>query len=157
MRGLLQALLFVLVILGLIAVFDPHGRHDHNVAKKTACVSNVKQNALALITYASDFDEHFPTHDWMDSAVRNLKTENILRCPETGKSGPDIYGYALNTLRLGANLRTMNSPEKAILLFDSKDLAKNVVGDESLMPKPGRHHGVNSVGYADGHVKFTKN
>jgi prepilin-type processing-associated H-X9-DG protein len=124
----------------------------HGPAPKTVCLSNLKRLGNGMLDYASDNDERLPVANWMEFAQTRAKADTPLRCSELPKPGPDAYGYAMHKRMVGQQLTKLKEPDKAVMLFESTDLGRNVVGDLSLVPTPGRHSKGNMFGYADGHV-----
>ncbi len=141
----------VLLFCGILTFFPVYG-YPKTKARAGQCMSNVKQNAVALQLYASDYNELLPDRDlWMDAIVPYTKHEPF-HCPDLMKAGRmDEYGYCVN-----ASLKTLHnlpSPEVTPLVFESVNLARNASGGIDSLPKPGRHEGSNSVAFADGHAK----
>lgn len=129
-RGLSQAsgftlieLLVVIAIIALLAaiLFPVFARAREN-ARRSACMSNLKQIALGMIQYTQDNDERFPRPGgptgtcWSAAEVTTygvlpqsqamnimpyIKSEQIFRCPsQTGANnvaGRVLSSYATNT------------------------------------------------------------
>jgi prepilin-type N-terminal cleavage/methylation domain-containing protein/prepilin-type processing-associated H-X9-DG protein len=59
-------LIELLVVIAIIAIFAailfPVFAQAREAARKTSCVSNVKQLGAAYMMYLQDYDEHFPPH-----------------------------------------------------------------------------------------------
>lgn len=147
-RGFLVGAAVALAALCLIPTEE-----TKEAAKRIACLSNVKQRALALTMYAEDADGRFPNcARWMDATAVYLKAayggEGSLRCPVVFDAG---FGYAFDAARSGA--KAPSRPEAAPLVYDSTSLARNASDRFASLPQPGRHEGGNNVGYADGHAK----
>ena len=60
--SLLELLVVISIVLFLAAVFFPviPHRHGQGKAKQSACASNLKQSALAALSYAEDHDGTLP-------------------------------------------------------------------------------------------------
>lgn len=118
----------------------------------THCMSNVKQQALAMIIYAGDWDDRFPLRDsWMDSITPALKRTEVLRDPEVEIAGG--YGYAFDSRLSGALMGKIPNPDKAPLIYDSLNLGRNASDPFTSFPAKGRHKGKNVITYADGYAK----
>ncbi|MBC8064001.1 MAG: DUF1559 domain-containing protein [Chlorobia bacterium] len=151
------AILGITVAFGSLLLWPVHAGKDS--ARKYACLSNVKQMALACIMYASDYDDRFPNRDnWMDASVPYLKDEDLLQCNilQRERKDPQIYGYAFNGQL--SNAKLPRRPDFVELVFESMNLARNASGSKGSLPNPGRHKvgdGLpsNNVSYADGHAK----
>jgi prepilin-type N-terminal cleavage/methylation domain-containing protein len=60
---LIELLVVIAIIAILAAILFPVFAQAKEAAKKTQCVSNTKQTALAAIMYATDYDDTLPRHD----------------------------------------------------------------------------------------------
>lgn len=78
-------LLVVIAIISLLAaiLFPVFGRAREN-ARRTSCLSNLKQISLGLIQYTQDFDERFPMQpaaDFWPGLAPYIKSDQVFRCP----------------------------------------------------------------------------
>jgi prepilin-type processing-associated H-X9-DG protein len=148
-------LLMVLLVFALLGAILFPVYTNGGPTRRHPCISRVKQLALATIIYISDYDDRFPPRDsWMDGIFPYHKNESIERCPTFAfdeKAPKNLYGYAMNQAMSGAkpppNIATVP------LIFDSVNLARSASGTLDSLPNPGRHKGMNVIGFADGHVK----
>lgn len=116
-------LIELLVIIGIIAIlaailFPVFARAREN-ARKTSCLSNMKQMGLAFMQYTQDYDEKFPRlqlstlsgatkappytypYGWADALYPYTKSTQLLQCPSDSMGpNPDStqvgftdYGY----------------------------------------------------------------
>jgi prepilin-type processing-associated H-X9-DG protein len=144
-----------LIVVGI--VFFPPVGHGREEAKKSACLSSMKNHATAAIIYLSDYDDRFPNRDnWIDATYPYaMKGWYSVVCPEVYKEhNPQLFGYCFN-----AKLSNAKAPKDATttpLIFDSVNLARNASGGLDSLPNPGRHEGMNNIAYADGHAKSVK-
>jgi len=60
---LIELLVVIAIIAILAAILFPVFAQAKEAAKKTHCVSNTKQTALAAMIYAGDYDDTLPAHD----------------------------------------------------------------------------------------------
>jgi prepilin-type N-terminal cleavage/methylation domain-containing protein/prepilin-type processing-associated H-X9-DG protein len=60
---LIELLVVIAIIAILAAILFPVFAQAKEAAKKTHCVSNTKQTALAALMYAGDYDDMIPRHD----------------------------------------------------------------------------------------------
>src|SRR5215475_1601730 len=60
---LIELLVVIAIIAILAAILFPVFAQAKEAAKKTQCVSNTKQTALAAMMYATDYDDILPRHD----------------------------------------------------------------------------------------------
>ena len=88
-------LLVVVAIIGILAalLFPVFARAREN-ARRTSCLSNLKQLGLGLMQYTQDYDEAFPlvsfptpADSWTNSMQAYLKSRQILRCPSDSSAG----------------------------------------------------------------------
>ena len=76
------ALVFVGVV--WLLIFNPSGfpGHTKDMARATQCLSNIKQQAMGHMLYASEYNEHLPTtKTWMDDVAPFVKHASIFQCP----------------------------------------------------------------------------
>lgn len=120
-------------------------------SKATACLSNVKEQALGLVIYAEDH-EVYPARDvWVDGIRPYVRNEAAFHAPEFAKTSPGAYGYAFNSAL--ADAKEPAHPERVPLVYESTNPVKNASDPVTSLPRPGRHAGRNNVGYADGHAR----
>lgn len=124
-------------------------------AQTVQCLSNTKQQAVAMATYAADWDYLFPNRDhWMDRITPLIKQKDALRDPEVEIA--NMYGYAFDSRLSSASAFKQPDPAKAPLLYDSINLGKNASDPFTSLPVKGRHKGRNNIAYADGHARSTR-
>ncbi len=107
---------------------------------KLGCISNVRQLAMAVLTYAEDFDETLPAEDWAKTVAPYVRNDAIFRCPGDG----ELPSYAMNPALFGKKLSDIREPSETVMLFES-DNGKDIAY---------RHGGVAVVAYADGHAAY---
>jgi prepilin-type processing-associated H-X9-DG protein len=147
----------VLVLLAFVGALLYPVFASSREARKSVCLSHLKQLATASIIYQADHNELFPLRDsWMDSTFPYRKRDDMLHCPllQEESKNDGIYGYCFKSELAGAE--TPAKPEEEVLIFESINLARNASGALSSMPSPGRHNGGNYRAFADGHAKWKK-
>lgn len=120
-------LLVVIAIIAILAaiLFPVFGRARDN-ARRTSCLSNLKQMGLAFMQYAQDFDEVMPQTSWnpggscgsvnngcafwwMDAVQPYVKSTQLFTCPARSKSigngGIDYNQYVPFETRAAGNLK----------------------------------------------------
>jgi prepilin-type N-terminal cleavage/methylation domain-containing protein len=109
---LIELLVVIAIIAILAAILFPVFAQAKAAAKKTTCISNVKQLSLGLIMYAADNDDYYMkringtntagVEHWWDYVRPYVKNEQIHKCPDyvPAANRPTAlhgYGYGLNT------------------------------------------------------------
>ena len=103
---LIELLVVIAIIAILAAILFPVFAQAREKARQTSCLSNVKQQGLALMQYTQDYDEMFPlgTNDsnpdspgakpvrlyditWMRAVQPYMKNTNVFVCPSTTPRG----------------------------------------------------------------------
>jgi prepilin-type N-terminal cleavage/methylation domain-containing protein len=86
---LIELLVVIAIIAILAAILFPVFAQAKEAAKKTQCVSNTKQTALAAIMYAGDFEDVMPRHDNNGSC---LYGQSPCATPDWGNFTPPTAG-----------------------------------------------------------------
>ena len=139
----------------LAAILFPVFAQSREKARQVSCLSNLKQQSLAVIMYSQDYDETLPPKNakWMDLAAANLKNEKTFHCPSL--KGGVGYGYAMNPEPLGKKVEKIAHPEDVPLIFDSAatPTERNVLAspESSLAPRHSRN--MANIAFLDGHAK----
>ncbi len=134
------------------------------LAKSVDCRRNIHMLARASNLYADDYESHYmPTQDW-ELALEPYVEPRYRRCPSVADRPGDTWGYGMNRHAAEASRDLIDRLETTPLVFDSRVLKHNAVGELSDLPKPGRHltrtgkDGTlaqgNWIGYADGSARF---
>ncbi len=138
---LIELLVVVAIISILAAILFPVFQKVRENARRTVCLSNVRQIGLAYTMYAQDNDEFFPltTDDgssWTDQCQPYIKTRGIYRCPSDSSTNWDDptpfkrrkSSYFLNLYMSGTggygNLAQIGSPAQVIYLAESVENAR---------------------------------
>lgn len=112
---LIELLVVIAIIAILAAILFPVFAQAKEAAKKTVCISNLRQLTTGAIMYASDFDGGYPfawnvsrpsntvrfSHDLVEPYRKNA---GILACPSDamGKGGQDVSGDYKNNNYTGS-------------------------------------------------------
>lgn len=130
------------------ALFTPVFQSSQEARPQTACLSNVKQLAIATHIYVLDFDEVFPpTASWHDDIRPYAKHE--YRCREARTD----YSYGMNTALGSVRAADINSPDKTVLYFEMDSDVPNAHG--TAKDAVTRHTGWFVIALADGSAKNT--
>lgn len=129
---LIELLVVIVIIAILAAILFPVFARARENARKTSCLSNLKQIGLGALQYAQDYDEKMvgteqgddtpqsPEYFWGEMLAPYTKNTQILNCPSesnrvqfgsptpafpNGISSEWSYNYAINDVRDGNNNR----------------------------------------------------
>ena len=146
-------LLVVIAIIAIIAAFlFPVFQKVRENARRTACLSNMKQLGLAFIQYTQDSDERLPNGSgysdisnhylgdgsgWASQIYPDIKSTGVFHCPDDGTfafGAPVVVSYGYNLNAGGAAGALFVAPASTVLLFE-------VSGDVSNVIKPGNGSG----------------
>ncbi len=96
---LIELLVVIAIIAILAAILFPVFARARESARRTSCVSNVRQLGMAMMQYVQDYDESFPprmpnpkagasypckacrTIDWRQYPMPYIKNEQVFHCP----------------------------------------------------------------------------
>lgn len=135
----------------LAAILFPVFAQAREKARQVSCMSNMKQQGLALMMYAQDYDEVMPPKNakWMDTLLPYIKDEKVFRCPSviTGQ-----FGYAFSPELFGKKFKNIASPATTTAIFESTNLSRNATTGTVAY----RHRKFANTAFADGHVKAEK-
>lgn len=120
---LIELLVVIAIIAILAAILFPVFARARENARRTSCLSNVKQIMLGVIQYTQDYDEKMPSSyfpSWYNEAYPYVKSTQIYKCPSDSS---DIPAY-------GTNLITPNGYRVSYLC--NYDVAGDPGGTRSL-------------------------
>lgn len=149
------------------------------IARRSACVSNMKQLGLAMMQYTQDYDGELPPVSqpvgkgtWREAIYPYVKATDVYRCPDTNpaKDTPQNLPHSYGANAVGWNKRLSASPSIAIV--DMNGFAGpdwNLISP-AFLPGTGRElhahvpnhafyehpHGPVNCLFTDGHVKSFK-
>jgi prepilin-type N-terminal cleavage/methylation domain-containing protein/prepilin-type processing-associated H-X9-DG protein len=111
---LIELLVVIAIIAILAAILFPVFAQAREKARQASCLSNIKQQGLAVHMYAQDYDETLPPwwvahpntdqpagwndiHYWYVNLLPYTKNRDIFRCPSAGGPGQ----YTINGVNYG--------------------------------------------------------
>jgi prepilin-type processing-associated H-X9-DG protein len=155
LAGIIVSAVFLLIGPIPAAMLLPALSKAKQKAAGILCMSNVKQLNLALIMYADDNKERFPTGTaWCDSLRAYLGgSTNAFICPQGARD--QRCHYALNAQLAGRGMKEVQAPAQTVLVFEI-DGGWNMSGGRELFPATPRHSRAYSVGFADGHAEMVR-
>jgi len=145
---LIELLVVIAIIAILAAILFPVFARARENARRTSCMSNLKQIGLGFITYAQDYDERYPSVNWSggtyrfpngDSSTANpwylktypyVKSVQVYNCPSAPENlkwkgaylgGPFSYGANLDFFTSGGSqlLSGIDKPAQTVMVVDS--------------------------------------
>jgi len=121
-------------------------------AQRMACATNMRDLGKALMIYANDHGDKFPTSSkWCDLLIQHAgANRQMFRCP-SDPEGPCSYAMNENVAELGPS----SSQSDLVLLFETHPGWNQVGGREILTTENHRGEGCNVV-FVDSHVEFVK-
>ena len=178
---LIELLVVIAIIAILAAILFPVFARARENARKSNCLSNCKQLALAALAYAQDYDETLPKARnfatpsnyglWTSVIHPYVKNGNIFRCPSRTTNGytstvvNPVTGIPLQQTGYGWNIGTSDtSYHNGVGYYDGDDqpwvaLAQVPVPAETIMLGDISHYTDNHIYlvYATGAVSYTPN
>lgn len=127
---LIEMLVVLAIVALLAAVLFPVFSHVREKGRQAACVSNLHQLGLALLSYTIDYDEQLPASKtaaasttniaWAGQVYPHIRNEGVFRCPtDSTAAGLPVVSYGLNlNLAAASSLAALNAPARTVLLFE---------------------------------------
>ena len=135
----------LLIIPILAAILFPVFSRARDEARTANCISNLKQIGTAMMMYANDYNDVWPSKEnWCDALKPYAHKTTVFECPALpGMKG----GYACNALLSKWTTNDIKSPEATILAFDARG-GWNMAGGIELVAM--RHRGMANAVFANG-------
>lgn len=174
---LIELLVVIAIIAILAAILFPVFARARAKAMQSSCLSNVKQLALGIIMYASDYDQRTPRGAyvagepwnryicWHEMILPYVKNQQIYMCPTDPVGRGSAYyngfnaSYNINTnggCGEGCSLDYITYPAERLLISDGiGGWAMGGVGYSEQRVADWHNEGANQA-YTDGHTKWIK-
>lgn len=174
---LIELLVVIAIIAILAAILFPVFARARENARRSSCMSNMKQIGLGVMQYLQDYDERYmPEHDeWVDAVQPYIKSKQIFRCPSLSESDADYApdprpeaDYSINGLFAhGTAQASFQTVAEQIMMGERKKGEEHIDyhfwHDENPEPdaiwdhlERDRHLGGSNYLFADGHVKWLR-
>ena len=175
---LIEILVVIAIIAILAAILFPVFARARENARRSSCMSNLKQLGLGIMQYTQDNDEAYPTPYyyngaravlWMEHIFPYVKSNQVFICP----SGPSPTTFDIPSLTktyeatLGMNntgfgpsnngggtLRMAALPKPAQFIMVIDCTFQGFTGYNDYITE--RHFDGSDMAFADGHVKWEK-
>lgn len=122
-------ILLLFVMLGSALLFPVFARAREK-ARQASCVSNEKYQALALLLYAADYDQHFPRSDKSDYQAiiqpylrlppRTSSTGVVFTCPADRQAPSYSFNVKLSRLPLAK----LKQPNCTVMIFEGTEWSR---------------------------------
>ncbi len=135
----------------LMAIFMPALARTRQTAFRMVCATNLKGLGSAMLIYANDYDDKYPTpSEWCELLVEHVEvTPKSFLC-KGAPEGPCNYAMNENAAKLG-----LKAPPDMVLLFESTPGWNQSGGPELLTTENHQGDGCNIL-FMDGYVEFVK-
>lgn len=120
---------------------DRSQEQTQGISPSTVSIVNLKQIALGLIMYATDWNDVYPKKTWKKDVMPYLKNASILQPPKQENS--PATEYLMNAALMGKSMQKLKFPALTVLAYEAR-------GGQVTY----NHSGKAAVAFADGHVKL---
>jgi prepilin-type N-terminal cleavage/methylation domain-containing protein/prepilin-type processing-associated H-X9-DG protein len=177
---LIELLVVIAIIAILASILFPVFAKAREAARKTACLSNMKQISTAVMMYSQDYDELFPFrggnaapfYSWRQITQPYVKNAQLFACPsntdnnKVADAGDSFFpaiprSYAMNDRLSAQSQAVVQAPASKIMIAEL--LYQNWTdygspwwtGNSAVNWTNGYagHTGTMNFAFADGHVK----
>lgn len=174
---LIELLVVIAIIAILAAILFPVFARARENARRSSCMSNMKQMGIAMMQYVQDNDEHFmvadhestPVYAWFQPLQPYIKSTQVFVCPSASDNGGGTSprtDYIINGLLAhGVSSAAFQSVAEQIAVaerqtnmnvFDYHPYAEDGELPEFDHISKNRHFDGSNFAFADGHVKWLR-
>lgn len=162
---LIELLVVIAIIAILAAILFPALAKAQQKAKASACLSNQRQLALAMIMFTQDNRNRYPdANTWAADLSNSVGNKKIYTCPLDPSKNQGTVSYGMSGLLMsadgtGISVDAVTNPMEVGLFIDADSLQYpdcGVVcgGNAKYVLKINRRHGGGvCMAFADGHVE----
>ena len=133
---LIELLVVIAIIAILAAILFPVFARARENARRSSCMSNLKQIGLGVMMYVQDYDEKYPLYEfinvapssylfWTDTIQPYTKSTQVLICPSGSAASMNSvlygnYGASSNIINGGGvGMATITSPASTYMILDT--------------------------------------
>ena len=178
---LVELLVVIAVVAILAALLLPALSRTRESARRTACVSNLRQIILAASMYVDEHEDTFPAQpggdgvavravggdgtNYYDVLMPYVNNSRVWLCPSAESTPGTLLGFHMDGLIItasGLRAAAITEPAETLLiaetgyrkLYDQAYLRPDQAGNY-LYDRPQRNHfGGSNAGFADGHAQW---
>ena len=150
--GIALPILLVPVFALLMGILFPALARVRQIAFRTVCGTNMSGLGRAMLIYANDYDDEFPTQtEWCDLLMKYTEVSRLgFRC-RGAHEGPCNYAMNKNVW----NFSKRDTPPDMVVLFETHPGWNQIGGPEILTTHNHQGDGCNVL-FVDNHVEFIK-
>ncbi len=135
---LIELLVVIAIIAILAAILFPVFARARENARRTSCLSNLKQINLGWLQYIQDYDEQMPAYNaggttqypggFFDVLQPYLKSTQLYQCPSdpSAPEAPGVTGYTDYNVNLWLAVRSSTYGITSLAAIDSPSLVVNI-------------------------------
>ena len=133
---LIELLVVVAIISLLAAILFPVFARARENARRSSCLSNLKQIGLGVMMYTQDYDERLPASSVSSAPIKPtfsayvqpyIKSTQLFVCPSSSApANGNSYGYnyyflAYDAISGGVSLAQIQTPAETVMVTDKDD------------------------------------
>jgi prepilin-type processing-associated H-X9-DG protein len=135
----------------MMAITLPALARTRTIAQRMVCATNLSGLGKAMLIYANDYNDMFPTPSkWCDLLIEHNEVNRTTFHCQCAPEGPCNYAMNKNIEKLGTK-----APPDMVLLFETAPGWNQSGGPEILTTDNHQSEGCNIL-FVDGHVAFVK-
>lgn len=153
---LVEVLVVTTIIAIVTAIMVPVFRFAREKGRQSTCISNQRQIAVSVLSFAQDHDDHLPyATDFWNTLSLN---QSLLSCPSDLNEA--INSYVINNMLASARLGNFRRYQETMVSADGMHVADSTPGNAAGLAYTSsdlakRHQGKYIVSFLDGHVAMT--
>ena len=150
---LIELLVVIAIIAILAAILFPVFARARENARRSSCMSNMKQIGLGVLQYAQDYDEKYPSgttgnrgRGWAGQVLPYIKSSQVFVCPSDARplNGNPQISYAINSAIVypistwtGPSIAAFNASSLTVMAVEVSNVTWNPATDVTAPFSPG--------------------